>query len=56
MNAVPVSVVKIKVRHGWIAYVRYEDRMRDQDITAVTSELLDRKIDYLFRPLTRAWR
>jgi len=56
MNAIPVSVVRVKVSRGWIAYVRYENRFLDQDIACDSLWMLDRKIDYLFRSVTRGRR
>lgn len=53
MDAVPISVVNVKVSSGWIAYVRYADKSKDQDIAANSKYMLDRRVDYLFRPLMR---
>lgn len=56
MNAVPVSVVILTVSRGWIAHVRYDDPAFDQDIAANSRFMLDRKIEYMFRPLMREYR
>ena len=53
MSAVPVSVVILTVSKGWIAHIRYEDTALDQDIAANSRFMLDRKIEYMFRPLMR---
>ena len=56
MQAIPASVVIVRVEMGWIAHVRYEDRLLDKDLASVARYMLDSKIDYLFQELMRDWR
>ena len=53
MQAIPASVVIIRVERGWIAHVRYTDRLLDKDLASAARYLLDSKIDYLFQELMR---
>lgn len=49
MKAIPASVVIVRIRRGWIAHVRYENRFLDQDIAAGSRHALYTKVEYLFR-------
>lgn len=53
MQAIPASVVIIRVERGWIAHARYEDSTLDKDIASSNRFVLDSKIDYLFSELMR---
>lgn len=55
MEATPASVVIVRLETGWIAHVRYEDRLLvlDQDIACFSRFTLDRRIDDLFQSLMR---
>lgn len=55
MEATPASVVIVRLETGWIAHVRYEDRLLDQDIACFSRFTLDRRIDDLFQSLMRRW-
>lgn len=45
----PQSVVIVKYPQGWVAHVRYEDRMKDVILSSHSRPALNEKIDALFR-------
>ena len=55
MEATPASVVVVRGLKGWVAHVRYEDRMLDQDIACFSRYVLDGRIDALFASMMRGW-
>ncbi len=55
MEATPASVVIVRGFYVWVAHVRYEDRLLDQDIACFSRYILDSKIDYLFESTMRSW-
>ena len=51
----PESVVVVTLEKGWVAHVRYEDRLLDQDIASSSRYTLNYRIDQLFLPEMRRW-
>ena len=55
MEAIPASVVIVRLETGWKAHIRYENRLLDQDIACFSRYVLDSKIDDLFQSIMRSW-